>query len=265
MSVQVMAQEQGSEPSETVENATMAIVATDDVSGEPPLVISAMSSSVNGQPAMLSFAAPAGDLMRLGNLASFGPPDPMGLLHNADIQKEIELDSDQLEEFKNVTAEFQQQMQDHTSALRDGKLERDKLMEMATKMKKLKDEQTSRLKQILVPHQLERLQQISTQQFLESAGTANALTSKHLADHLGLTKEQIERLKARSAEVNKKLQEKIASLKAEAREEILDELTSEQKEKIKLLMGKKYSYKLPELGEIRRSSQSRQQELEANH
>jgi hypothetical protein len=256
-SLPAIAQEENSdaEPS-TVENAAMNIVvASDDESGGPPVVISAMSSSVNGAPAVFSVGGPGASLLSLGE--DFGPMDPLGMIHNPDVQKEIELDAEQLDAFKEANAEFQKKMQAQTLDLRNGKIDREKMKAMSASIKALQDEQTSRIKKILVPHQLERLEQISTQQYMDSAGTAAALANKKLAEQLGLSKEQLERIKQRSEEVSKELTEKIEQLKQEGREKILSELTSEQREKITQLTGKKYTFKFPEFEGIRKRIRSR--------
>jgi hypothetical protein len=258
LSIQALAQEDELELSSSVENKAMTIVAADDESGGPPVVISAISSSVDGEAPVFTFSEPGAFFLG----GAMTPMDPIGLLHNADVQKEIELDSNQLEEFKKANDEFQKLMQERGKQLRGGKLEPGKLKELAESMKQIKQEQTARMKEILIPQQLERLQQISTQQFMESAGAANALASKHLADQLGLTKEQIERLKKRSEEINKELREKMDALKLEAREQLLNELTSEQRDKINQLLGKKYTYKMPEIENLRKRLPFRQPKVD---
>lgn len=256
-SLPAIAQDEDSdaEPS-TVENAEMTIVAaSDDENGGAPVVISAMSSSVNGGPAVFSMGGPGASFLSLGE--HMGPMDPLGMIHNSDVQKEIELDAEQLAAVKETSTEFQKKMQAQTIDLHNGKIDPEKMKAMSATIKALQEEQTARIKKILVPHQLERLEQISTQQFMDSAGTAAALANKKLAEQLGLTKEQIQRVKERSEEVNKELTEKIAQLKEEGREKILGELTSEQREKITQLTGKKYTFKFPEFEGFRKRFKSR--------
>lgn len=256
LSFTAIAQEENSDAdSSKVENAEMTIVAASDDESGAPVVISAMSSSVNGGPAVFSFGGPGMSFKLPG--VDMGPMDPIGMIHNSDVQKEIELDAEQLDSFKQVSSEFQKKMQEQTKDLRSGKIDPEKMKAMSASIKALQDEQTARIKKILVPHQLQRLEQISTQQYLDSAGTAAALASQKLAEQLGLTKEQIERIKERSEQVNKEMTEKIAQLKEEGREKILSELTSEQREKITQMTGKKYSFKFPEFEGFRKRIKSR--------
>lgn len=162
-----LAQEE--EPNSNHEERSVVVMAADDGSGAAPMVISTTSSSINGGPAKFSFVAPGLD----GNtfamslpMGDMGPMDPLGLIHSPDIQKEIELDKQQIDDYKKLNDEFQKQVQGLSVDLREGRMEKEKMKEFASTMKKLRDEQTSRVKDILLPHQFERLQQISTQQYL---------------------------------------------------------------------------------------------------
>jgi hypothetical protein len=240
---------QDDEPSLMQENKRVMVMAADNGSGAAPLFIT--SSSVDGMPATFSFAGPglAGNQLSIP-MIDFGPMDPLGLIHNPDIQKEIELDKQQIDDYKKLQSEFQKQVESFTTDLQDGQMDRERMREFGASMKKLRDDQTARVKEMLLPHQFERLQQISTQQYLESAGTANALASKALMEQLGLTEEQIERLKKRSEEVSKELKEKIEAAQAEAKEKILSELTSEQREKLTAMTGKKYTFPKPDLSKF---------------
>ena len=74
---------------------------------------------------------------------------------------------------------------------------------------------------------------------MKNRGTAGTLTGK-LAEELGITGDQKKRIQERQKELQKQLQEKIEKLKADTREELLQELNSEQRAKLKKLVGDKY-------------------------
>jgi hypothetical protein len=247
-SLNAVAQEEEDAPPSTVENKAMTIIA-DSSSGGAPIMISSMSSSVDGQPPTFSFVTPGtmgGDFVMGSTFGGGEPTDPLNLIHNPDIQKEIDLDQQQLDDYKKLNGDFQQRLQELTLGMRDGKFDREQFREVGSTIKKLRDEQTARVKEILLPHQFDRLEQISTQQFLQNAGAANALASKALMEKLGLSDEQVQRLKNRSEEVAKELKEKMEALQAEAKDKILSELTTEQREKLEQMTGKQYKFKMPE-------------------
>jgi Spy/CpxP family protein refolding chaperone len=108
--------------------------------------------------------------------------------------------------------------------------------EIRVKFEKLNKEFEGDLKKALLPHQFDRLKQIGVQQRVQTQG-ANALSSGELAEALSLTDEQREKLEKRSAEVQQELQEKIAQLRLEARNKMLDVLTPEQRTKLNTMMG----------------------------
>ena len=62
-------------------------------------------------------------------------------------------------------------------------------------------------------------------------GTSKALTSQ-LAEELGLTSDQQKRIKTRSKELQKELEAKIAELRANAKKDLLGELSKDQRKKL---------------------------------
>jgi protein-disulfide isomerase-like protein with CxxC motif len=107
-------------------------------------------------------------------------------------------------------------------------------------MKKLRDRQREQMEGMLLPHQIARLQQVALQTHMKQAGTAGALASDKVAEELGLTNEQIERLKKRSKEINEKLAKEMEALKEKAKNELLKELSLDQQNKLKEMTGDKY-------------------------
>jgi Spy/CpxP family protein refolding chaperone len=83
---------------------------------------------------------------------------------------------------------------------------------------------------------MDRLRQIETQQQIQQGG-ARSLMGGPLADKLGLTDEQKAQLREKAREVEASLQEKINAARAEAREEMLTVLTSEQRATLDEMTG----------------------------
>ena len=71
-------------------------------------------------------------------------------------------------------------------------------------------------------------------------GTGGALANEALAEALGITPEQQERLRAKQEEVAKDVQKKIAEIHREAREELLSVLTPTQRKKLEEMLGEPF-------------------------
>ena len=96
-------------------------------------------------------------------------------------------------------------------------------------------------KNVLMPHQRERLAQIVVQRAIERFGPSTVLLhgkeNNSIAELLGLTDEQKEKLKKKSEQAKKKLLEKIARAQREAIEDVLGVLTPTQRKKYDGLVG----------------------------
>ena len=99
------------------------------------------------------------------------------------------------------------------------------------------------MKDLLLPHQIKRLEQLSHQVSMKKGGAANALTSGKLKDELELSDDDVTKLKARSKELNEKLEKDIAALKAKVKKDLLKELSASQRKKLDELTGDEFEYK----------------------
>ena len=231
-------------PVETVGEAVeMTVIGTGDEGG--PMIFSTTESFGNGEsrsglrilsgsPGVMAFSSGGeGDF-------TMPAPDPWGMLSNPSVQKDLELVGDQLQQVQDLQAEFAQQMKDQIGDISKGGLNKDRLKDLPAMMQKLRDNQRERMEGMLLPHQIARLQQVALQTHMKQAGTAGALTNSKVAEELGITSEQIERLKKRSKEINEQLAKDTAALKEKAKEELLKELSSDQQAKLKELTGDRY-------------------------
>jgi Spy/CpxP family protein refolding chaperone len=208
------------------------------------------SSAVLLAPGLL-FAQPGGPPRGPG-----GPGGPGGffggaqgsliaLVQRPEIQQELQLIDEQRDKVDEVVAdardrigsEMRTMFADMGNINELGEQERQaRFDEIRTKFEKLNKEFEGDLKKALLPYQFDRLKQIGVQQRVQTQG-ATALSSGELAEALNLTDEQREKLEKRSAEVQQELQEKIAQLRLEARNKMLDVLTPEQRTKLNSMMG----------------------------
>jgi len=237
--------------SEVVESSKIGMVISGDEGGAP-MVFSAVGSSVDGGPMVFSFGSSAGGAMELPLMMNSpallsGPQAALGLLNDPDIQKEIEMAQNQLADFQDMQKSIQEAIQERMGALRSGNLDPENAREIGQVIKKMREEHQSRIEKLLLPHQFERLQQIALQRHIQQTSAVDALANKQLMEELGLTDEQVERLKKRSAEINEQLKIKMEKLKEEAQAELLTELNPQQRNRFLEMMGKKYEFKTPRL------------------
>lgn len=228
---------------QTGEAVEMTVIAGDETGGAPMIFATSESVGPDGARSGLRIMSSPGTMNFVGGLGGdfvMPAPDPWSMLNNPSVQKDLELVGDQLEKVKELQSEFAQQMKDQIGDFQKGGLSRDRLKGLPELMKKLREQQREQMQGLLLPHQVERLKQVAFQTHMKQAGAEGALTSEAVAEQLGITEEQIERLKTRSKEIKAKLAEDMAKLKEKAQQELLMELTPDQRAKIKEMTGDKY-------------------------
>lgn len=237
--------QEGEESGVTGEAVEMTVIAGDETGGAPMIFatrsrvggdggaedIQIMSGSFSGGPAFISSS---------GGMLGGSAPNPWSMLSNPSVQKDLELVGDQLKQVEDLQAEFARQMKEQIGDLTKGGFSADRFEGIGELVKKLQKEQHAKMEGLLLPHQIKRLKQVALQTHMKNAGAAGALVSAALAEELGITEEQQERLKERSKEIEKKLAEDTAKLKEKAKEELLKELTSKQRSLLKEMTGDKY-------------------------
>lgn len=93
------------------------------------------------------------------------------------------------------------------------------------------------LDEFITPDQWKRLRQLAYQTEIARVGWSGALTSGRLGRDAGVTENQHTSIKNRVADIEAETQKKIQKLLAEAQEQILSELSTQQKAKAKELLG----------------------------
>lgn len=181
-----------------------------------------------------------------GGRGGFGGPGDRGgigrLLMSDQVRTELEIVDDQQAELEAMGDEMRDKMRELFSGMRGLSREerREKMEELRGEMQSVRAEVESRLGEILMPAQLERLKQIELQQQVQRQGTA-ALTRGSVAEELGITEEQQAEMREKAATAQAELQAKIAELRKAAREEVLSVLTSSQRAKLDALMGEDFT------------------------
>lgn len=229
------------------------VVGASDEGGLENIEIQTIDLSGGDLASGMSFSFDASSGPMFGSMS--GSNGMMNMLNNKSVRDEIDLVDDQykkMQEFnKNIQAAMMKEVQAMMKPVKsaDGKTNNKSVQLRGTKLKDLikqqKEEAEKKLKDLLLPHQIKRLEQLSHQVSMKKAGAANALTSGKLKEQLELTDDDVAKLKARSKELNEKLEKDIAALKAKAKKDLLKELSSSQRKKLEELTGDEFEYKEP--------------------
>jgi Spy/CpxP family protein refolding chaperone len=188
---------------------------------------------------------------RGGPGGGFGGPGGGGLtgvLMREEVQKELEMLGDQVDDIRKLLEDRRGGMREMFSGLRDIE-DRDERMEKARElMQKAQADLEKEVGKILLPHQMERAKQLAYQQRLRG-GAGRALTGGGpLAEELGITEAQQEKLRAKNEELQDELRQKIAELQKEAQEKLLKVLTPQQQAKFKELVGEPFQFQQMQFG-----------------
>ena len=166
------------------------------------------------------------------------------LLNDASVQKDLALVDGQLERIEAINKEFSERMKENLKGIRDeeGNIKLNSTTGFRDLIAEMKNQQQEEINSILLPNQQARLKQVARQMKMRRMGSEKALT-KLLAEELGLTADQTQRIQEKSKELKKQIEEKIAEMKANAKKELFSELTKEQKQKLEELLGDDFQVK----------------------
>ncbi len=171
----------------------------------------------------------------------------MSLLGDSKVAEELELDEEQVDALDELQDDMRDVFRGTFSSMRERfrepDVDREALMEeirgaIQEKMKTVDE----KLEQVLLPHQMTRLSELTFQMQAQRGGTQGLLNNSKIKEELGITDEQIERVKEKAEEVKEQLEEKMAKARKDAQDEILSVLTPEQQTKIKEMMGESFAF-----------------------
>ena len=183
----------------------------------------------------------------------FGGGGTLGLIQQQEIQREIELSEEQEAELQTLGETVRDEVRDATRGMLEGLRDLNdeerqaKFDEIRARFEEINKDVEARMQKVLMPHQFDRLKQIDLQSRIERGGAA-ALTEGELADTLGLSDSQREQIQERAEQVQQDLQEKISQLRLDARNQLLEVLTSEQRAKLEGMMGAAFAMPEPQFG-----------------
>ena len=247
---------------EVVESAgvqSRMIIASDDSEGGFPQV-AFMSSDGTGMGEMFFSTGMEG-------MSGMGAPDIFGLAQNRGVQKEIELVDEQVAQLKEINSDFSKRIQDQMKSLRnnDGNFDLAKAKGLSEMIQNLNKEKNARMQDVFLPHQFDRLRQISLQTQMKRSGESSMLSNKDVIEALGLTEEQQKNLKKKAKELKTELDAEVKKLKEKVRDELFEELTRDQRKKLTEMLGNDYELKTPNFRDRirrRRPNNSKEQPTE---
>jgi hypothetical protein len=164
------------------------------------------------------------------------------------VQTELDLIPEQREELKQISKNLRQHRSDMSKDLKtfsnSGVSEREielRRRDLADQFEEKKQEAHSRVTGLLLPHQVDRLKQVTVQLVLKQVARKTKISSGILApqilSYLEVDDNQAKRLESKANELQQRIAKEIQRLTSEAREELMDELTPEQRDKYKKLVG----------------------------
>jgi Spy/CpxP family protein refolding chaperone len=170
------------------------------------------------------------------------------LLQDENVRKELDLVDEQISKLEEIGRKLRDDTQAQFQGVDFGSLrdlsqeQRDaRFAEIRKKGEELAAAAQKEIDAVLLPHQRERLKQLVVQSSMRF-GADRALTSGSLAEELGITDAQKEQLAKKQEEVQAALQEKVAKLRQEAQDELFSVLDPAQRDKLKAMIGKPFTF-----------------------
>lgn len=172
---------------------------------------------------------------------------PLSIINDANVIAELELVDDQVEALNELQGEMRNVFRESFAGMRDRFREKDVdrealMQEIRDKIQSEMEGVTDGLNEILLPHQMTRLQELSFQAEVKRGGTQGLLSNPRVKEQLGLTDDQIKEIKDKAESVKVDLEKKIEALRESARDEVLSVLTSDQQSKIKEMLGDSFEF-----------------------
>ena len=173
-------------------------------------------------------------------------PAILDLVRTPGVSDDLELVEDQRAAIDKIIVERKSLGSEFARRYREAPPEEQ--VRMTTKFKADLAKVDSDVANTLLPHQIERLKQIRMQMVVQVDSTTFGLNRREFTDVLELTEKQKADIQSRALEVNKIVSEKIKKLRAEiekiqieARDDLLQSLTPEQRKKYLDLVGRPFN------------------------
>ena len=171
----------------------------------------------------------------------------LSYLADPEIQKDIELVPGQAEQLQALHSNANRVFERLFSSIQDDlrSLPAEEQEKLVRKTQKVAQEQlrvlNEKASEILLPHQVKRLEQILVQKKIRAGGTAALLNSKYFRERVKLTANEVDALRKKEKEVIQQLKKEMIAIKAKARNEILSVLPEEKRKQFSALIGETFT------------------------
>ena len=173
-------------------------------------------------------------------------------LFNKQVQRDLDLVEEQTKEIseylKGLTEyrdELSAELRELKASGQDQQALKKRRDEMRKELEKEKQKIQSQVMEILLPHQKQRLKQVSAQfvnrEAMKESKVPTGLLTPKMLEYLEIDDQQADRIEKRSQELAKELAKKTEKLKSEAIEKLMKELSPKQRKKYRELMGERFN------------------------
>ena len=216
---------------------------------------------MNRKQSILSFSSALGITLFLGFVASLQNHSAaqdipfqdkiLPALFNPKVQQELEISEQQLGRIRKIFDGIRAAQKEFGAELREFSktgASKDaidaKRKEFIAKLDEKKDDVAKDAFEVLLPHQMKRLKQVTIQVMMrESAKEGkkqSGLLTKEMMEFLEIDEKQADKIKNKSIELQKKLMEEFKELQDKYTKELLQELSAKQRKKYEDVVGKKF-------------------------
>lgn len=181
------------------------------------------------------------------------------LLTNESVRKELKLSEEQYEGAQKIMKASQKRMSDLLKAQMSKKDGGGILSfggaDFRELMEENREQAESAIEEILLPAQLERVQQLGYQiDIHQEGGTGESLVNGRLGEEIGVREEQKRLLAEKAAKIEAEAKAAIIAIRAQARAKLFKELVPEQRKAAEELLGDFFLFEEPSLGQRIRKS-----------
>lgn len=165
------------------------------------------------------------------------PASSLGLLSDPEIRADLEMVEEQYQQLQATGKEIQRRMAEEIRGV-----DFSNSAELVKQIEAIRNRSQAELNALLLPHQLERLQQIQMQAMLRRRGLVDVLTSHPIREDLDITEEQARMLRDAEEEIQLEMERKLEQLRQEAQEKLLQRLSPSQRSKVEAMIGDSFDF-----------------------
>ncbi len=178
-----------------------------------------------------------------------GTASPLGLLDNPKVREELDMVDDQFRELQRLTSNIQKK-----AAAEIRNMDFSKVTNVAKRIRGIQSNMKQDIDDLLLPHQLKRLNQLQNRSQLQRTSIARLLTSDPIKSKLEISEQQSAELLEAEENIEAELEKEIAQLREEAREKLLAKLKASQREKAEELLGENFDFSQPKKKKLKNSN-----------